>query len=189
MRALCNCFCLLIQTKPQVISLSLIPWALCKLKSIRFTCSISSLRLEFPKAHGQLNSWRGVMPCKCFAQPFCLGLILTLCLPERVKLRIFLLSPGQCRYWGWKLDQGIRELRLRLRFSNLSLPLFGSVFKGLKPEQKQASNAWSCMAVFWQEVQILLLGVFYGGIMRGAEYLHLLIWGSEVGQWPPLLLL
>ena len=117
------------------------------------------------------------MSCKCFCAALCLGLILTLCLPERIKLRIFLLSPGQSRYWVGNLIKGSESLDSVL-VSQTCLCLFGSVFKGLK----QTGNKLLCMVTsgcILTRGTDPILGVFYGGIMGGAEYLHLLIWEFE----------
>lgn len=88
---------------------------------------------------------------------------------------------------GWKLDQGIRESLDSVSGSQTSLCLFGSVFKGLN----QTGNKPLCMVMYGcilTRGTDPTLGVFYRGIMGGAEYLHLLIWGSEGrGNGPSLI--
>ena len=88
---------------------------------------------------------------------------------------------------GWKLDQGIRESLDSVSGTQTCLCLFGSVFKGLN----QTGNKPLCMVMYGcilTRGTDPTLGVFHRGIMGGAEYLHLLIWGSEGrGNGPSLI--
>lgn len=96
---------------------------------------ITGLRLQFFNAPGQLNPLRGFMSCWCFHVVLCLGLILTLCLPEKIKLGVFPQSLP-CPDLAGHFIKRIREPRRSLSFSNLSLILWRSLQRN-KPNRKE----------------------------------------------------
>ena len=96
------------------------------------------------------------------------------------KIQDLSLVPWAIQILDWKLDQGIKESLDSVSVSQICLCLFGSVFKGLN----QTGNKLLYMVMSGCIVTRgtdPILGVFYRGIMGGAEYLHLLIWGFEGG--------
>lgn len=104
-----------------------------------------------------------------------MGLILTLCLPEKVKFRVFLQSLPNPDSDG-KLIKGAREFRLNLSFSNLSLILWLSLQRN-KPTGNRLSHTVTVMAgcsLIWETIAIPWL--LSRRIMCGAEYLYQLIW-------------